>query len=180
MSDKIFLVVCLFSAEKIGGSKKKPAKNRVFFQFFQKMTKIWPILKNFCLLFFCNKSQKQLPKTFLKRIKTSFGLSLHTLTHNLYFWGFYVNISIFCENHDFLGILTKKQKITRISSFYVRIILLSEINIVHKVKSIMLFINLSYFSIKKYFWKKLKKILFLEISKFYRRKKKFFENFQNF
>ena len=113
MSDKIFLVVCLFSAEKIGGSKKKPAKNRVFFQFFQKMTKIWPILKNFCLLFFCNKSQKQVPKTFLKRIKTSFGLSLHTLTHNLYFLGFYVKISIFCENHDFLGILTKKQKITK-------------------------------------------------------------------
>ena len=113
MSDKIFLVVCLFSAEKIGGSKKNPAKNRVFFQFFQKMTKIWLILKKFCLLFFCNKSQKQLPKTFLKRIKTSFGLSLHTLTHNLCFLGLYVKISIFCENQDFGGISTNKQKITK-------------------------------------------------------------------
>ena len=92
-----FLVVCLFSAEKWVGSKKNPSKNRVFSQFFQKMTKIWPILKFFCLLFFCNKSPKQFSETFLKQIKTIFRANSHVLTHNLYFLGSYVKIRIFCE-----------------------------------------------------------------------------------
>ena len=68
---------------------------------------------------------------------------------------------------------------------------MSEINIVHKVKSIMLFINLSYFSIKKLFLEKIKKNfvfgnfkilqekkkIFLRIFKIFRKKKIFFINF---
>ena len=49
----------------------KTSKSRVFSQFFPRMTKIWPILKFFCLLvFYYNKFQKQVSKTFLKQTKT--------------------------------------------------------------------------------------------------------------
>ena len=90
-------------------------------------------------------------KTFLKHIKTIFGLNWHTLTHNLCFGALYVKISIFCENHEFLGSQQINRKLQRITTFYVRMILLSEINLIHKLKPLKYFINLSYFQIKKFF-----------------------------
>ena len=64
-----------------------------------------------CLLFLCNKSQNQVSKTLLKQIKTIFGLNSHSVTHNLCWGGGGdVKISIFCENHEFGGISTNKQK----------------------------------------------------------------------
>ena len=86
-----------------------------------------------------------------------------------FFWGggLYVKISFFCENHEFYGISTNNRKLQRITPFYVRIILLSKINIIYKLKTVKYFINASYFKIKKktFFWK-IKKKYFLKFPNF--------------
>ena len=89
------------------GVKIKTIKKSCFFPIFSKNDQNLTDLKKLLFPFFCNKSQKQLLKTFLKRIKTTFGLSLHHLTHNLCFLGSYVKIRIFCENQHFFWDLNK-------------------------------------------------------------------------
>ena len=99
-------------------------------------------------------------KTFLKQIKTHFGLNSHILTHNSWF-------GVDQNKHFFVKIMNLREsqqiniKLQRKTTFYVRIILFSKIYIIHKVKTLKhIILKFELFSNKKVFLKKLKKTFF--------------------